>query len=145
MKDLVNVDIFGVPAQVTREARLNEWRRIVVSYDRISKHVFVSAFPLAELTTYVGEGFLSPQTASYFLFGRVSLAHVLHLDAFSSFWQSCVDSHVLNSFKIKSKWYRKIGVGPDGSTFLFPLEELVSKDDPLESRFEFERDEYYNI
>lgn len=114
-------DIFGVPVSYDESTRRKQWNDLLSKVNNLGLSNCVVSF--VELNTFVLQGFLSPKSASYFLTGRCSLSQYIHLESFSSFWDSCVNNHILSSFKVFQLWQKQKNVVPE-NTFLFPLAEL---------------------
>lgn len=121
---MVLYDIFSVPIASTRESRSIEWSNLIQIIYRL-RLTGKNQYSFAELNHLVLDGFLSAQSASYFLLGKASLKQIVLLDRFMEFRDMCMSQLFLSSSKILSLWQDKNDVEME-NTFLFPLEELDS-------------------
>lgn len=118
------VDIFGIAMRVTPKARLREFHSYYAQLFNLGKLNLL--VPIADLLYFVENGYLSPQSASYFLAGRASEKQSYALALFQGF-EELSRSYGLKPFKILQSW-QKTKVGKVENTFLFPLAELASND-----------------
>lgn len=117
-------DIFGVPVWKTGQAIRNEFVRLIQSLTRLSLRDKNNTFDFLTIQTLVYSGFLSSQSASYFLSGRFSPAQELYLRSFIKFLN---DFTMLNGYsfsKIRDLWLQRTEKEAPVASFVFPLEEL---------------------
>lgn len=116
-------DIFGIPIWKTQQAQKNEFVRLVHQISKCGLNLDKS-FDFLTIQTLVYSGFLSCQTASYFLTGRFSKLQEFYLREFIKFLNDFVTINGFSFSKIHRLWLQEKRAVPDASSFVFPLEEL---------------------
>lgn len=124
---VVLCDIFSVPIYSDRKFRQKDWNNACACISRLGL-TGNCQYSFAELHLLVLDGFLSAQSATYFLSGRASLKQVAMLDAFIAFKDDLVYNQHWPSSRILQLWQKNNAVEME-NTFLFPLVELDSSND----------------
>lgn len=120
-------DIFGVAQFRTSEARLKEFHSFYAQLYNLG--LLNLQFSVTSLLFHIERGFLSPQSASYFLAGRASSVQVDKFRLFSSMYDFLREKG-FTDFQILKSWQQtKTSAVEVENTFLFPLAELDCSED----------------